>query len=186
MRQISQLQLALACVALGGMLIAGIACGSSGGKKEATPTGTPFYAATDVLPTSGPDSLEPTVENLPSPVLTGEPTVTASGLQIYDVKVGTGVEAQENSIVYVNYTDWVKGGNQVDKTHAGPVRMRLTKGQIIDGLAEGLTGMKVGGRRILIIPPDLAYGSTGSGNVIPPGATLIFDIEMTTQPTPEP
>ncbi len=186
MRQTNRLSLVLAAAASFAALgIAVVAC-SSDTSEPAAPTGTPYYAGTSAYPTLPPESgLEPP-ENLPVPTLTGEPTITASGLQIHDTQIGNGEEAQQDGIVYIFYTVWVEGGNQVDRTRTGPIRYRLAEGQLIDGLLEGLIGMKVGGHRMLIIPPDLAYGSAGSGNVIPPNATLIYDIEMTTAPTPEP
>lgn len=171
--------------ALCAALAAAIACGS-GNSELAIPTDTSFYFGTNVFPTPVPGSDIETPENLPVPTLTAEPTVTASGLEIYDVQVGDGAEAQAGGVVYITYTLWVQGGNQVDRTRTGAVRYRLAKGQLIDGLLEGLIGMKVGGNRRLIIPPALGYGSEGSSNVIPPNATLIYDVEMTTAPTPEP
>lgn len=182
MQLTSRLRLAFVVVALCTALTTAIACGSGSEPVIPIPTRTPFYAGTNVFPTNVPGNDEPTPENFPVPTLTAEPTVTASGLQIYDVQVGDGAEAQTGGVVYITYTLWVQGGNQVDRTRTGPVRYRLTKGQVIDGLIEGIIGMKVGGNRRLIMPPALAYGSAGSGNVIPPNATLIYDIELVAPP----
>ena len=178
-------------VALAGIALAtGIACGESdNGDLDFTPgpTTTPYFAGTNTIPTPAP-GFEGS-ENLPVPTFTGQPTVTASGLQIYEILAGGGAEATAGSFAYVTYTLWVQGGNMVDRTRLGPVPYRLSQGQTIDGLIEGLVGMRIGGHRILIIPPALAYGSQGSGNVIPPNATLIYDIKMTTaqgEPTSTP
>jgi FKBP-type peptidyl-prolyl cis-trans isomerase FkpA len=181
MQLTSQFRLALAVGALCAAAAATITCGS-GNSQSAIPTRTPFYYGTDVFPTSPPGSDLPTPENLPVPTLTAEPTVTASGLKVYDVQVGDGAEAQTGGVVYITYTLWVQGGNEIDRTRTGPVRYRLAKGQVIDGLIEGISGMKVGGNRRLIIPPALGYGSKGTGNVIPPNATLIYDIELVAPP----
>jgi hypothetical protein len=186
MRQTSRLQLALACFALGAVLIAGIACGGGSSNVIVEPTGTPFYTCRDPYPTYSPAADLPTIENFPVSTVTSQPTVTASGLQIFDEQAGTGDVAQAGGIAYINYTQWVQGGNECERTHAGPVRYRLVKGQVIDGLIEGISGMKVGGKRQLIIPPALGYGSTGAGTVIPPNATLIYDIELTDVSNPSP
>jgi hypothetical protein len=190
MRQTNRLGLALAAAAsFAALSIAVTACGGGGDEEAFEPTAKPFYTCRDPYPTYSPGSDLPTLENFPVPDTTTQPTVTASGLQIYDELAGAGDAAQADGIVYINFTQWVQGGNQCERTHVGPVRYRLTKGQLIDGLIEGLIGMKIGGHRVLIIPPELAFGSAGSGNVIPPNATLIYDIEMTTaagQTTPTP
>jgi len=168
-------RLALVLFALCATLAIGtLACGGSSSPR--------VYTGTDVVPTYPAGSGFPTIENRPIPTVTSRPTVTASGLQIFDVVVGTGDGAQPDSIVYVNYTLWVNGGNEIDRNRLAPVRYRLTKGQAVDGLVEGLTGMALGGKRRLIIPPALAYGSSGSGDVIPPNATLIYDIERVAPP----
>lgn len=187
MRQTNHLRFPFIASALCvGLAIAAVACGDSGGEQVVEPTGTPFYTCLDPYPTYPPGSELPTIENLPISTVTSQPTVTASGLQIYDEQVGTGDVVQAGGIAYINYTQWVKGGNECDRTRVGPVRYRLVKGQAIDGLIEGIDGMKVGGKRQLIIPPALGYGAAGSGNVIPPNATLVYDIELTSVSNPAP
>lgn len=103
-----------------------------------------------------------------------------------DVRVGTGAEAAAGRRVTVNYTGWIyepgvteNKGRQFD-TSIGrqPFPFTLGTGSVIRGFDQGVTGMKVGGLRRVVIPPDLAYGSAGSGGVIPPNATLVFDIEL--------
>jgi peptidylprolyl isomerase len=155
-----------------------MAC-SSKSEAPSIPTTTPFYTCVQSLPTFSEANPLPTIENVPVPTVNVQPTVTASGLKIFELQAGSGPAAEEGGVIYIKYTQWVQGGNECDSTHVGPVRYQLRKGQVIDGLVEGIKGMKVGEKRRLIIPPELAFGDTGSGNVIPPGATLIYDIELT-------
>jgi len=107
--------------------------------------------------------------------------VTASGLRYADLKVGEGVEAEQGKILEVNYTGWLREGwvkfDSTLDTHR-PLTLRLGAGDVIKGLDEGLTGMKVGGKRKLIVPPDLGFGKEGGGGVIPPNATLVYEIEL--------
>ena len=113
----------------------------------------------------------------------GEVT-TSSGLRIIDVKVGTGPVPQAGQTVTVNYTGWLfvdgKKGKKFDSSldRAEPFSFTLGQGQVIKGWDEGLATMHVGGKRTLIIPPDLGYGASGAGADIPPGATLMFDIDL--------
>ncbi len=103
-----------------------------------------------------------------------------------DLRVGDGAEATPGLSVTVNYTGWLydpaqpeQKGRQFDtSTGRGPFMFQLGVGRVIPGWDLGVAGMKVGGQRRLIIPPDLGYGSSGSGTVIPPNATLLFDIEL--------
>jgi len=113
----------------------------------------------------------------------GEVT-TPSGLRIIDVKPGTGPMPQAGQTVTVNYTGWLfvdgKKGKKFDSSldRNEPFSFTLGQGQVIKGWDEGLSTMHVGGQRTLIIPPDLGYGASGAGGVIPPDATLIFDIDL--------
>jgi FKBP-type peptidyl-prolyl cis-trans isomerase FkpA len=104
-----------------------------------------------------------------------------------DTKVGTGEEAVVGKAVEVHYTGWLYDPNAPDKKGAkfdssrdrgAPFTFLLGAGRVIKGWDKGVAGMKVGGQRTLIIPPEMAYGSRGAGNVIPPNSTLIFDVEL--------
>jgi peptidylprolyl isomerase len=105
--------------------------------------------------------------------------VTPSGLRITDLAAGTGAEAIAGQSVTVNYRGSLTNGKEFDSSYGrGPFSFRLGGGQVIQGWDEGVAGMKVGGKRKLVIPPDLGYGSRGAGGVIPPDATLIFEVEL--------
>ena len=114
-------------------------------------------------------------------------TTTASGLQFDDKVPGTGTEAQAGKTVRVHYTGWLYDENANDnrgrkfdssKDRGQPFHFRLGGGEVIRGWDEGVAGMKVGGTRVLTIPPGLGYGERGAGGVIPPNATLVFEVEL--------
>lgn len=111
-------------------------------------------------------------------------TELPSGLKYTDEKVGTGAEAKRGDKVTVHYTGWLYNNGQKGKKfdssvdRGEPFTFNLGAGQVIPGWDQGVAGMKVGGKRTLIIPADLAYGSRGAGGVIPPNATLMFDVEL--------
>ena len=102
------------------------------------------------------------------------------GLKYTDDQVGTGTEAQAGKTVSVHYTGWLLDGTKFDssKDRNQPFSFPLGRGQVIKGWDEGVAGMKVGGKRTLVIPPDLGYGARGAGGVIPPNATLKFEVEQ--------
>jgi FKBP-type peptidyl-prolyl cis-trans isomerase len=112
--------------------------------------------------------------------VTGEPTKTPDGLEYWDIKAGTGAVATEGKTVKVNYTGWLTSGKKFDSSIGrGPFEVTpLGSAPVIKGWNEGIIGMKVGGKRQLRIPPDLAYGAGGYPGVIPPNATLIFDVDL--------
>src|ERR1700681_4211278 len=112
--------------------------------------------------------------------VTGAPTKTASGLEYWDIKVGTGAVAQTGKQVKVDYTGWLTNGKKFDSSvgTGRPFDFILGAGQVIKGWDEGVVGMKVGGKRQLRIPPDLAYGAAGHPGAIPPNSTLIFDVQL--------
>lgn len=113
------------------------------------------------------------------PPVTGTLKTTPSGLQIIEIKPGTGKEATAGSTVSVEYTGWLTDGTKFDSSvGSDPIVFPLGTGSVIEGWDEGLLGMKVGEQRRLVVPPTLAYGSQGAGGVIPPDATLIFDVKL--------
>lgn len=109
---------------------------------------------------------------------------TPSGLQYEDTTVGDGAAAVAGQHVSVHYTGWLytnetKGAKfDSSKDRGDPFGFDLGRGQVIRGWDEGVQGMKVGGKRTLVIPPELGYGARGAGGVIPPNATLLFDVEL--------
>lgn len=113
---------------------------------------------------------------------TPEPTIvtTDSGLNYVDLVVGTGAMPQAGQRVTVHYTGTLEDGTKFDSSRdrGRPFSFQIGVGQVIKGWDEGVASMRVGGRRQLIIPPELGYGSRGAGGVIPPNATLIFDVEL--------
>lgn len=105
---------------------------------------------------------------------------TASGLKYCDLEEGTGEQPLLGQMVVVHYTGTLTDGSKFDSSRdrGQPFSFPIGKGRVIKGWDEGVGSMKVGGRRKLVIPPDLGYGSRGAGGVIPPNATLIFDVEL--------
>lgn len=126
----------------------------------------------------------PAVVNTAAAQTAGKPMTTASGLQIIDSKVGTGASPKTGQTCVMHYTGWLyengqkgkKFDSSVDRNE--PFEFPIGAGRVIKGWDEGVATMKVGGKRTLIIPPELGYGARGAGGVIPPNATLMFDVEL--------
>ena len=134
--------------------------------------------------TMAPDSSSADLASSGAAALGGElvsPTerTTPSGLRITDLAVGEGDEARSGQTVVVNYRGTLTNGKEFYSSYGrGPFSFPLGAGRVIRGSDEGVAGMKVGGKRKLVIPPDLAYGERGAGGVIPPNATLVFEVEL--------
>jgi len=126
----------------------------------------------------------PAVLNTAAAQTAGKPMTTASGLEIIDSKVGTGASPKPGQTCVMHYTGWLyengqkgkKFDSSVDRNE--PFEFPIGMGRVIKGWDEGVATMKVGGKRTLIIPPGLGYGARGAGGVIPPNATLMFDVEL--------
>ena len=137
-------------------------------------------AAADLLPSAETPS-PMTEENLAEEALTEETLVTTdSGLQYVDITEGTGAMPQAGQRVTVHYTGTLEDGTKFDSSRdrGRPFTFQIGVGQVIKGWDEGVSTMRVGGQRKLAIPAELGYGSRGAGGVIPPNATLIFDVEL--------
>jgi peptidylprolyl isomerase len=114
------------------------------------------------------------------PELKAKTTTTATGLAYQDAKVGSGASPVKGKLVKVHYTGWLLNGTKFDSSvdRKEPFEFAIGAGQVIPGWDEGVMSMKVGGKRRLTIPAKLGYGARGAGGVIPPNATLIFDVEL--------
>ena len=130
---------------------------------------TPVHRRIQVVPNT----------NAPTKV-TGDGVKTDSGLQYWDIRVGTGEPAKDGDKVKVHYTGWLTTGKKFDSSVDAhqPFDFTIGKGEVIKGWDEGVTGMKVGGKRQLRIPPELAYRAAGHPPQIPQNATLIFDVQL--------
>jgi FKBP-type peptidyl-prolyl cis-trans isomerase len=119
------------------------------------------------------------VNDAPTKV-SGSGKATASGVQYWDLKPGTGAAAESGKTVSIHYTGWLADGKKFDSSldRGRPFSFRLGEGSVIKGWDEGVAGMKVGGKRQLKVPAASAYGDEGKGGVVPPSATLTFEIQL--------
>jgi hypothetical protein len=120
-----------------------------------------------------------TLDSTP-PAPSANAVTTASGLKYEDLQVGDGATAKTGDSVSVNYTGWLQDGTKFDSSldRGQAFDFTLGAGEVIPGWDEGVVGMNVNGTRLLVIPPSLAYGSSGSGSTIPPDATLTFEVQL--------
>ncbi len=139
----------------------------------------PFALALGALATQ-PTTPAVADENKKEESMAAKEVTTASGLKYVELAVGEGAEAKSGDRVQVHYTGWLLDGTKFDSSvdRKQPFPFPLGAGRVIRGWDEGVAGMKVGGKRKLVIPPDLAYGARGAGGVIPPDATLVFEVEL--------
>jgi len=114
------------------------------------------------------------------PVVPGDTVTTPSGLKYVEITAGTGNTPNAGDVIVAHYTGWLTNGTKFDSSRdrGQPFSFPLGQGRVIKGWDEGIASMKVGGRRLLIIPSALGYGERGAGGTIPPGATLVFDVEL--------
>ena len=145
------------------------ACGSSAPAPSAATPATPGSTGA----ASAGASSDAGTPSEPEPVVAGK-------VNVVEIVVGTGATAKPGDRVGVHYTGTLLDGSEFDSSRkrGEPFEFRLGGGQVIPGWEQGIAGMKIGGRRTLTIPPDLAYGERGARNVIPPNATLVFDVEL--------
>lgn len=119
------------------------------------------------------------MSDYPGDPTTGDPTVSDSGLSWYDLVDGDGPQpAGPSSTVTVHYTGWLVDGTKFDSSVDRGEPIAFSLNGVISGWTEGVGSMRVGGKRKLVIPADLGYGEQGAGTSIPPGATLVFDVEL--------
>ncbi len=139
-----------------------------------------LVAAAVALPGCSRTEKAPAPEAKPGGAAGKGAVTTASGLSYTDLVVGTGPAPLSGKPVKVHYTGWLENGTKFDSSvdRGEPFTLVIGAGQVIPGWDEGVMTMKVGGKRKLVVPPQLGYGANGAGGVIPPNATLIFEVEL--------
>jgi peptidylprolyl isomerase len=168
------------------VLIALAAVGSTACQKrtepaaDATTEAAPAAAPTDTSQVDAIAPAAPAPSSKEAEVNDPELTTTPSGLKYKDLTVGTGATAAKGKTARVHYTGWLVDGTKFDSSldRNEPFEFPVGGGRVIKGWDEGVAGMKVGGKRRLVIPADLGYGASGAGGVIPPNATLVFEVEL--------
>src|SRR5689334_22291899 len=154
--------------------------GGGGATSQATGGATSSSSTTGAGVAAGGTSAGATSTGATQTGVTGQEVTLPDGLKMQDLKVGDGAIAEDGSTVQVHYTGWLTNGTKFDSSvdRGTPFSFRLGTGQVIRGWVEGVKGMRVGGKRKLTIPPALGYGDRGAVDVIPPAATLLFDVEL--------
>ena len=150
-----------------------LAYGAQGAGGVIPPNATLYFEVELVdIPPGSPDA--------PTEVGETDFTTTDSGLKYFDLVEGSGASPAEGQVVVAHYTGWLEDGVKFDSSldRGQPFEFVIGAGQVIPGWDEGIASMKVGGQRQLVIPANLAYGESGAGGVIPPNATLIFEVEL--------
>ncbi|HHI02518.1 MAG TPA: FKBP-type peptidyl-prolyl cis-trans isomerase [candidate division Zixibacteria bacterium] len=157
------------------LLLAG-AAGCQSGDTSKTETAANETAVTDTTATEATEGGETTEGT----AVDENEVTTESGLKYVDYTVGDGASPKEGDMVVVHYSGFLTDGTKFDSSvdRGQPFQFKIGVGQVIKGWDEGVMSMKVGGKRKLIIPPELGYGARGAGGVIPPNATLLFDVEL--------
>ena len=149
--------------------------GAPEGAAGQSPAAADPSATTPAATTPAPAEAAPT-----TPATGGKVHKLASGLQYEDLIVGDGKMADPGLTAVVHYTGWLTNGTKFDSSldRGQPFKFALGQHQVIEGWDQGVRGMRIGGKRKLTIPSDLGYGSQGAGGVIPPNATLVFEVEL--------
>ncbi len=148
---------------------------AAGTSEKSSAKGAAGSSSATTSTTTATSSTGATTMALPGAPITGIPEQMRGGMKMYDLEVGPGSEATEGKMVKVKYTGWLTDGTQFD---SGTYSFGLGAGQVVKGWDVGIAGMKVGGKRKLVIPPDMGYGAQGYPGAIPPNATLVFDTEL--------
>ncbi len=161
----------------GAALLALLAVGCNQASTQQSGTSSVTASSSGSTAAQAPAADKPAGEATSQP--SAQETELGGGLKYADLKVGDGEIAQPGLLATVNYTGWLTDGTKFDSSldHGKPFQFRIGQG-VITGWSEGVKGMRVGGKRHLTIPPDMGYGANGSPPVIPPNATLVFDIEL--------